>query len=90
MPDVQHLTDLDPDPHATVFASDPRTVLLELDEGEGMPEHDHPDTDVVFLVLDGDTHELGGGDVVRFDGARSVEPRALEDSTALVVLAPRD
>lgn len=98
MPDVQRLAELDPAPHATVFADDPRTVLLELDAGEAMPEHDHPGTDVLFLVLDGrvdlvldgETHELAARDVVRVDGERRIEPRAVEDATALVVLADRN
>ncbi|MFB6172882.1 MAG: cupin domain-containing protein [Haloarculaceae archaeon] len=96
MPDVVSLSDLDATPHAEVFADRPRTVRLSLAAGESMPAHSHPGDDVLFhvlsgeieLSLDGDPHSLGAGDLVRFDGARQIEPRAVDDATALVVFAP--
>ncbi|MDG5777252.1 cupin domain-containing protein, partial [Haloarculaceae archaeon H-GB1-1] len=91
------LDDLDESTHATVFPDDPRTVRLSLDAGESVPEHDHPDTDVLFHVLSGsfevtvgdETYAVETGDLLRFDGARSVSPAAVTDATALVVLAPQ-
>ncbi|GGL42316.1 hypothetical protein GCM10009037_27320 [Halarchaeum grantii] len=98
MPDVQTLADLTEEPHATVFADAPRTVRLSLDAGESLPEHDHPGVDVLLVgleghltvELDGDPHDVRGGDVLRVAGEHRIEPRARDDSTALVVLAPRE
>lgn len=85
-------------PHADAFDArgEPRTVRLALDAGESVPEHTHPDRNVVVAVLDGELtlrldgegHDLAAGDLVRFDGRRRVEPRARTDATALVVLSP--
>jgi quercetin dioxygenase-like cupin family protein len=91
------LRDLDATPHAEVFdEQSPRTVRLELEAGERVPAHTHPGTDVVVLLLSGrleldlddDTLELQPEDVVRFSGDREGSPHAVEQSTALVVLAP--
>jgi uncharacterized cupin superfamily protein len=43
----------------------------------------------VDVALDGDPHRVEAGEILRFEGASAVEPTAREDSTALVVLAPR-
>jgi mannose-6-phosphate isomerase-like protein (cupin superfamily) len=96
---MEHVTlsDLDAEPHAVVYERGPKTVRLSLDAGERMPEHDHPGRDVLFHVLDGtievaidgDAHELDAGDVLRFDGERTVAPEAVTDARALVVLAAR-
>jgi quercetin dioxygenase-like cupin family protein len=95
---VRSLSDLDGQPHANVFpGSEPKTIRLALSEGEEVPAHSHPDREIVFylvegtieLGLDGETHELSAGDVARFDGDQDVSPRAVEDSTALIVLARR-
>lgn len=98
MPETTSLDALETTPHAEVFEQrQPRTVRLELDEGQRIPEHTHPEKDVVFyvvsghleLTLDDETHELLSGDLIRFSGEREVSPYAVEASTALVVFAPR-
>ncbi|MFB6142227.1 MAG: cupin domain-containing protein [Halorientalis sp.] len=98
MADPVSLGDLPDDTHVDLFpGAEPRTVCLTLAAGEAVPPHTHPDRQVVLSVreghlavtLDDETHHLEPGDVVRFDGRREVSPRAVEDSTALVVLAPR-
>ncbi len=95
---IRTLSDLDGAPHANVFPeSEPKTIRLRLDAGERVDPHRHPGRDVLFYLLDGEvdlrlddeTHRLAGGDVARFDGEREISPAATEDSTALVVLAPR-
>jgi redox-sensitive bicupin YhaK (pirin superfamily) len=90
------LAGLDDRPHAEVFASDPRTIRLSLSAGEELPPHSHSGRQVLIHVLSGrlsvavddDCHEVGAGELLRFDGEREVAPTALEDATALVVLAP--
>jgi len=97
MPETQALDDLTAEPHATVFADAPRTVRLTLDAGDEMPEHDHPGVDVLIVVLSGElslglddeTHRLEDGELVRFAGERRITPRAIADTTALVVFSPR-
>jgi quercetin dioxygenase-like cupin family protein len=98
MTEVVALDEPPGEPHATVFpGAEPRTVRLRLDAGERVPEHTHPDREVVAYVVeaevvfhvDGEAHEAAAGDVVRFDGRREVSPEARTDATALVVLAPR-
>lgn len=98
MPEVASLDDLTDTPHARPFdAGEPAVIRLRLDAGESVPPHRHPDRRIVLHVLSGrlevdlddETHGLEPRDVVRFDGRREVSPRALEDSEALVVLAPR-
>lgn len=93
------LDDLDAEPHANVFPdAEPKTIRLSLDEGESVPEHDHPGRDIVFHLLDGEvrlhlgeeTLEATAGDVVRFSGDQAISPTALADSTALIVLARRE
>lgn len=97
MAEITSLDDLTGTPHAEVFSDHPRTVRLSLDAGESVPEHRHPDTDVLIHVLSGvvdlglddETHRLESGDLIRFDGDRTVAPHAVEDATAVVVFAPR-
>ncbi|WP_117595378.1 DUF2249 domain-containing protein [Haloprofundus halophilus] len=95
---VRSLDELESTPHANVFpGEEPKTVRLRLAAGERVPAHSHPDRQiVVYLVsgrlaldLDEETLGLEPGDVVRFDGDREVSPRAVTDSTALLVLATR-
>ncbi|WP_159901543.1 cupin domain-containing protein [Salinirussus salinus] len=92
------LADLTETPHAEVFEHrDPRTVRLQLAEGESVPPHTHPGTDVVLhllsgrleLSLDGETHDVAAGELVRFSGDREVSPRAVEPATAVLVFAPQ-
>lgn len=97
-PQTVRLDDLDGEPHASAFpGEEPKTVRLSLAAGEGVAEHTHPDRTVLFhalagsfdVALDGDDHRVESGELLRFDGERSVEPTAREDGTALIVLAPR-
>jgi quercetin dioxygenase-like cupin family protein len=76
---------------------EPRTVRLELAAGESVPEHRHPDSNVVLHLLEGrleltlgdDRFDLQPGELVRFDGDQPVSPSAMNDSTAVVVFAPK-
>jgi len=96
MPERVTLSTLDDSTHEEVFAARPRTVRLRLDAGERVPPHDHPGTAVLLLVLsggldvrlDGEEYALDEGDVLRFDGERTIEPRARTATRALVVFAP--
>ena len=97
-PESVRLDDLDGEPATQAFpGSEPKTVRLSLPAGEGVAEHDHPDRDVLFhalegafdVALDGEEHRVVAGELLRFAGERSVEPTAVEDATALIVLAPR-
>jgi len=97
-PETVRIDDVDGEPAAQPFpGSEPKTVRLSLSAGEGVAEHDHPDRDVLFhalegsfdVALDGKDHRVEAGELLRFDGERSVEPTAREDATALIVLAPR-
>lgn len=97
MPELTTLSELTAEPHADVFEEQrPRTVRLSLDADERIPPHTHPGTDVVFhltsgrleLTVGGETYDLTGRQIVRCSGDRELSPRALEPSTAVVVLAP--
>ena len=97
-PEAVRLDDLDAEPHARAFpGTEPKTVRLSLDAGESVAEHDHPDRTVLFhalegafdVALDGEEYHVEAGELLRFDGERSVEPTAVDDATALIVLAPR-
>ncbi|MFD1571436.1 DUF2249 domain-containing protein [Halorubrum laminariae] len=89
---------IDGEPHAEAFPGrEPKTVRLSLSAGEGVAAHDHPGRAVLFHALEGsfdvriddETHVVEAGELLRFDGDRTVEPTAREDATALVVLAER-
>jgi quercetin dioxygenase-like cupin family protein len=96
-PDVVALDALEAEPHAILFETEPKTIRLSLDAGDEIAGHSHPDRQVVFHLLSGsivvelddEAYELEPGEVARFDGDQSISPRALEESTALLVLAPR-
>jgi len=97
MPTVTSLSDLDETPHAEVFADrDPRVVRLELDAGDSVPRHQHPDATIVIHVIEGEValtlgeevYDLAAGDVIAFDGAQDVSPEAVEAAVALVVFVP--
>ena len=89
------LPELDDEGRATLFEGEPRTVRLALEAGESIPAHQHPGRDIVFhvlsgqmeLTLAGETISLGRGDVVRFNGAQDISPRAETDCEAMLVLA---
>lgn len=97
MAELTRLDELTETPHAEVFADrNPRTVRLQLDEGDAVPAHSHPRTTIVChvmtgelaLALDGDVIEASAGDVVRFSGNRQISPRARSPTTALLVFVP--
>lgn len=96
MPDVARLADCDGRPGATVFDGEPRVVRLALDAGESVPPHEHPGTRIVLHVVEGrlavaiddETHVHAAGELLRFEGDRTVSPRAVEDAVAVLVLAP--
>lgn len=98
MPAIRTLSDLEGTPHANVFpGSEPKTIRLHLPGDEAVAAHSHPGRDIVFhviegrleLELDGEEYELTAGDIARFEGERDISPRAIEETTALVVLAER-
>lgn len=96
--ELTHLPDLEGSPHDEVFdGGDPRTVRLHLEAGESVPPHRHPEATVVLYLVSGrlelevgpNAHILQAGDAIRFDGRQEVSPEAIEETVALVVLAPR-
>lgn len=98
MVDVVSLSDLEGEPHAVAFPdAEPKAVRLSLAAGESVPEHDHPDRQVLLYLLEGrlevalggETQEIAAFELVRFDGDQPISPTAIEDATALIVLAPR-
>jgi quercetin dioxygenase-like cupin family protein len=98
MSDVVDLDALNEELRAHVFPGrEPQTVRLSLAARGAVSPHQHPEREVVCHVLDGgldvslgdETVNLTGGEVARFDGAQDISPRAVEDSTALLVLAKR-
>lgn len=98
MTTIQSLSELGATPHANVFPdNEPKTIRLALEAGEEVPAHAHPGREIVLHVisgrlelrLDADSHELEAGEIARFDGDQQVSPRAIEDTTALIVLARR-
>lgn len=98
MPTIRTLADLNGTPHANAFpAEEPRTIRLTLGAGERVEPHRHPDRDIVCYVvsgildlrLDGEAHRVTGGDVAHFDGAQEISPVAVDDCTAVLVLAAK-
>jgi quercetin dioxygenase-like cupin family protein len=95
---IRSLSELETAPHANVFPEhEPKTIRLELEAGEEVPSHTHPDREIVLYVVAGrlelclgdDSYELNADEIARFDGDREISPRAIKDSTALIVLAKR-
>lgn len=98
MVDQTSLDDLSARPHAVPFPEgEPRVVRLALSAGESVAPHDHPGRNVVLWVRTGhlelrlgeETYPVPAGDLVRFPGDQQIEPRATEDTEAVVVLAER-
>ncbi|WP_135824672.1 cupin domain-containing protein [Halorussus ruber] len=98
MPETASLDDLTETPRELVFpGSEPRTIRLALDAGEEIPAHSHPERHIVIhglsgrlaVTVGGESNALESGDLLRFDGREEVVLTAEEDSTALLVLAPR-
>ena len=98
MPTLTAIDDPDGRPHAPLFEGEPRVVRLTLGAAESVAPHRHPDTTVLLHVLsghlavalDGESHEVTAGEVLRFSGEREVAPTAREPTTALVVIAATD
>lgn len=99
MPEITTLDELTKTPHAEIFEDHrPRSVRLQLDAGEHVPEHTHPGTNIVLhlvsghleLSLDDETYDVNPGQLVQFSGKREISPHAIEPSTAIVVFAPTD
>lgn len=99
MPEITTVAELTKTPHAEIFEEDrPRSVRLQLDSDERVPEHTHPGTNIVLhlvsghleLSLDDEVFEVKPGQLVRFSGEREISPFAIEPSTAIVVFAPAD
>lgn len=98
MTSIRSLAALDGTPTANVFpGAEPKTIRLTLAAGEEVPAHRHPGREIVLylvdgrieLRLDGAAHEVTTDDVARFDGDAEIAPRAVEDSTALLVMTRR-
>lgn len=94
---VESLSAVDGEPQATVFPdTEPKTVRLTLAAGESVPSHTHPGRRIVCylrsgcleLTVGGETTTLTEGDVARVSGEKEISPTAVEDSVALLVLAP--
>jgi quercetin dioxygenase-like cupin family protein len=97
MTTVRTLSALDGEPHARVFPdAEPKTIRLTLAADEKIPAHTHPDREIICYLIAGrlalrlgdETETLQAGDIARFDGDQEISPRAIEASTALLVLAP--
>ncbi|WP_276299133.1 cupin domain-containing protein [Halorussus lipolyticus] len=98
MTETVALDDLTETPREVAFpGSEPKTVRLELDAGDEVPAHRHPERQIVVHLVSGrldvrvedESNVLEPGDLLRFDGRKEVAPKAEEDTTALLVLAPR-
>ncbi|WP_255171551.1 cupin domain-containing protein [Natrononativus amylolyticus] len=95
--EVASLDDLEGRPHARLFDGEPQTIRLTLEAGNCVAPHQHPDREIVLHLLEGrltvtlgeEEYDVTEGTVVRFDGDQYVSPEAVEDSTALLVLAKR-
>ena len=93
--ELVHLPDLEGDGRAVLFEGAPKTVRLALEEGDQVPAHQHPDSEIVCYVIEGtldvtlgdETVELVAGDAARFSGDQDISPAARDDSVALLVLA---
>lgn len=98
MSTIRKLDELDGQPHANVFPdTEPKTIRLTLNGGEEVAPHSHPGREIVFYLVEGtvelqlgdQTRKLTAGDVARFDGDQEIAPRAVEKTTALIVLSHR-
>jgi quercetin dioxygenase-like cupin family protein len=97
MPAITNLEALEATPHAEVFEErSPRTVRLQLDAGDRIPPHRHPESTIVLHLLRGELELSLGGEVytiepddfVRFRGDQEISPSAVEDSEAVLVFVP--
>ena len=77
---------------------EPKSVHLELAEGETIPPHQHPGETILFHTLDGEisltldeaVYELSPGMVVRFSGDQDISPKAETDARALLVFVAQN
>jgi quercetin dioxygenase-like cupin family protein len=77
-----------------LFEEHPRTVRVQLEAGGEIAEHSHPGTSIVFFVVEGslelrlddESFALSAGEMVRFDGERTISGVTAEPTTAMVVL----
>ena len=91
------LADLEDATRVRLFEGEPRAVRLALAAGETIPSHSHPERQIVCHVLEGHLeitlsgteHGVEAGQLLRFDGEEEIALEALEDSVAVLVLAPR-
>ena len=92
------LDELTATPHARPFnGGEPVVIRLQLDAGERVDPHTHPERRIVLYLRSGrleldiadETQTIEPGDVVRIDGRRELSPKAIEASDALLVLARR-
>ncbi|MFC7041892.1 cupin domain-containing protein [Halonotius sp. GCM10025705] len=99
MTTVRTLSALDGEPHTRVFPNaEPKTIRLTLAADEEIPAHTHPDREIVLYLVTGklelrvgeETNMVEAGDIARFGGDKAISPRAIEPSTALIVLAPAE
>lgn len=99
MVDITAIDDLEETPHAEVFERrEPRTVRLQLAADQRIPRHQHPGTNIVLyllegqleLTLDDEEYSLSTGDLIRFSGDCEISPYAIEESKAVLVFAPTD
>lgn len=83
MLEIKSIDALEETPHAEVFDKrTPRTVRLRLEADERVPEHRHPESNVVLYLLEGtveltlgdDIYTLEPGDIARFDGDQDISP----------------
>lgn len=77
-----------------LFEANPRTVRVRLEAGGEIAEHSHPGKNIVFFVVEGsvalqldeESFDLSDGEMVRFDGERTIAGVAEEPTTAVVTL----
>jgi len=98
MPAITSVDELEATPHAEVFDErNPRTVRLRLEADDSVPAHRHPESNVVLHLLEGEVeltlgdevYTLESGDIAQFDGDQDISPHAIDESTALLVFAPK-
>lgn len=71
-----------------------KLVRRSFKKGDVIPKHNHPEADVVFLLLQGsidlkigsDSLVIKQGDIVNFDGEDEISGKILEDSSFAVFL----
>ena len=89
----EHVHEVQGAPHEhQVPESEPKTIRLTLEAGERVDPHRRPDRETAPTAIDGaiepqlgpESREVETGDVPRFEGGRSVSPRATEGRCRVV------